>query len=155
MSPDTLVPAGVGQQIDEFHDEVDINFDAILNPTYFPYTEDLTIEDPATYERNLLIHRINTELVPQFEEAGKNRTVFHSYDIDVSDSEIGTLAKGDFSLKYLAADNQTVLGPSDETFIKDGFSTQPLIRDTLFNYNTYFSSYFIESFNPHAVGRDS
>ena len=123
MSPDTIVPAGVGQPIDEFHDEVDINFDAILNPTYFPYSEDLTIEDPATYERNLLIHRINTELVPQFEEAGKNRTVFHSYDIDVSDSEIGTLAKGDFSLKYLAVDNQTVLGPSDEIFIKDRFPT--------------------------------
>ena len=94
-----------------------------MNPTYFPYSEDLTVEDPATYERNLLIHRINTELVPQFEEAGKNRTVFHSYDIDVSDSEIGTLAKGDFSLKYLAADNQTVLGPADETFIKDRFPT--------------------------------
>ena len=58
-----------------------------------------------------------------FEEAGKNRTVFHSYDIDVSDSEIGTLAKGDFSLKYLTTDNKTALGPSDETLIKDRFST--------------------------------
>lgn len=84
-----------------------------------PNSDDLKIEDPATYERNLLLHRINTELVPEFEEAGRNNTNFHSYDVAISESVIQGVAKGAFTVKYLAPDNQTTLTSGDEEYIKD------------------------------------
>ena len=90
LGTDALAETGSDATLDEYKDKTVATFVGQLNPSVFPYSADFFDTNPVPYKRNLLTHRINTEIVPLFIEAskfGSNSTDFRSYNLQLTQYE--------------------------------------------------------------------